>query len=34
VVAEQKAVLLLPLDPQTLDPDRLAVLMRDLTPWR
>jgi hypothetical protein len=32
-VGEHKAVLLLPLDPQTLDPDRLAVLTRDLTSW-
>ena len=32
-VGERKAVLLLPLDPQTLDPDRLAVLTRDLTSW-
>ena len=32
-IAEHKAVLLLPLDPQTLDPDRLAVLTRDLQTW-
>ncbi len=33
VVAEHKAVLLLPIDPATLDPDRLAILTRDLRPW-
>jgi hypothetical protein len=33
VVAERKAVLLIPLDPKSLDPDRLAVLTRDLQRW-
>ena len=33
VVAERKAILLIPIDPQSLDPDRLAVLTRDLQRW-
>lgn len=33
VIAEQKAVLLIPIDPRSLDPDRLAVLTRDLQRW-
>jgi hypothetical protein len=33
VVAERRAVLLLPLDPRVLDADRLAILLRDLRTW-
>lgn len=33
VVAEKKAILLIPLDPRIFDEDRLAILLRDLKSW-
>ena len=33
IVAEHKAILIVPMDPRSFDPEQLAIISRDLTTW-